>query len=104
MFPDRILIRKESLGERFVDDDRRLTSFDVTPVDAAPAKQPHAHRFEVAAGDRTEERDRRDGSRPGQPGPPRLTVLPKQPPASGRHVDAETAVTPGSADSRSSMA
>ena len=36
--------------------------------------------------------------------PSTITVLPKQPPASGRQVDAETAATPGSVDSRSRMA
>ena len=60
MFPDRVLIRKECLRERFVDDDYRIAPLDVTAFDAAPAEQPDPHRLEVTTGDRAEERDRRD--------------------------------------------
>src|SRR5438046_942194 len=60
---DRILVRKELVGEHAADDDDRLAALDVAAIDAAAAENPHAHRFEVAAGDRTKEGDRRNRTR-----------------------------------------
>ena len=46
---------EECIGERLVDDDDRLAPIDVLTFQTASAKQPHAHRFEVAGADATEE-------------------------------------------------
>jgi hypothetical protein len=54
VLPDRVLALKKSFRQRFVDDDDGLPSIDVVAIDAATLNESHAHRFEVAVGDRTD--------------------------------------------------
>src|SRR6266699_2510187 len=48
---DRIAARKEAVRECLVDDGDAFASLNIAPIDPTPAEQPHAHRFNVTAGD-----------------------------------------------------
>ena len=60
-------MRKEPLGERLIDHDNGLASFHGAAVDDPAADDPHAHRLEVAAGNRAEHREWRNGARRNRP-------------------------------------
>ena len=57
---NRILIRKEPIGECLIDDHHRLASIHIVASDSAAAYDPNAHRLEVAARDRAETCQRRN--------------------------------------------
>jgi hypothetical protein len=62
MLANRILVAKEPLGEELVDDNHGLVALDASPVDAVTTSEPDAHGLEVAAGDRVEQCNGRDGA------------------------------------------
>ena len=57
---NRILVRKESIGQRLIDHDHRLASIHIVASDSATAYDANAHRLEVAARDRAEKCQRRN--------------------------------------------
>src|SRR5439155_14227558 len=59
---DRITARKEDICKRLVDEGDGFAPLDVASIDATPAEQPHAHRLNVTAGDRTQPRGGWDGA------------------------------------------